>query len=87
VCRGLRFDAAVNRLLLGNGIVVSDLTRGIAQCAGEILRKAQHSSGYAIDAFVVVSALDYDSAVIATGDEDDMRRHAEPYRTIRVFRI
>ncbi|MGE5787289.1 MAG: PIN domain-containing protein [Myxococcales bacterium] len=87
VCRGSRFDAAINRLLLGKGIVVSDLTRGIAQRAGGILQKAKLSSAHAVDAFVVASALDYDSAVIATGDEDDMRRLAAPYRSIRIFRI
>ena len=87
VCRGSRFDAAVNRLLLGRGISVYDLTRTIAQRAGEILHKSCLSSQHAIDAFVVATALEFDTAVIATGDEDDMKRLAAPYRRLRIFRI
>jgi predicted nucleic acid-binding protein len=87
VCRGSRFDAAVNRLLLGRGIAVCDLTRTIAQRAGEILHKSSLSSQHAVDAFVVATALEFDAAVIATGDEDDMKRLAAPYRNLRIFRI
>ena len=87
VCRGSRFDAAVNRLLLGRGISVCDLTRSIAQRAGEILHKSSLSSQQAMDAFVVATALEFDAAVIATGDEDDMKRLAAPYRNLRIFRI
>ena len=87
VCRGSRFAAAVNRLLLGRGISVCDLTRTIAQRAGEILHKSCLSSQHAIDAFVVATALEFDTAVIATGDEDDMKRLAAPYRNLRIFRI
>jgi predicted nucleic acid-binding protein len=85
VCRGARFDAAVNRLLLGRGIVVHELTRATAQRAGEVLAKAKLSSAHAVDAFVVATAVEYDSAVIATGDGDDIRRLASPYRNVRVF--
>jgi len=87
VCRGSRFDAAVNRLLLGRGISVCNLTRTIAQRAGEILHKNSLSSPHAIDAFVVATALEFDTAVIATGDEGDMKRLAAPYRNLRIFRI
>jgi predicted nucleic acid-binding protein len=87
VCRGARFDAAVNRLLLGRGIAVHELTRATAQRAGEILARAKLSSVHAVDAFVVATATEYDSAVIATGDGDDIRRLASPYRSVRVFSI
>jgi len=87
VCRGARFDAAINRLLLGRGIVVHELSRATAQRAGEILAKAKLSSVHAVDAFVVATAAEYDAAVIATGDGEDIRRLATSYRSIRVFSI
>ena len=87
VCRGPRFDAAVERLLEGRGILVCDLNRRIAQRAGGLLAKAKLSSEHAVDAFVVATALDFDSAVIATGDPVDLRRLAGPSRQLRVFPI
>jgi hypothetical protein len=87
VCRGPRFDAAVNHVLSARGIVVCDVTREIAQRAGELLSKAKLSSTNAVDAFVVATALGFDAAVIATGDEDDIRRLAAPHRSVRVLGI
>jgi predicted nucleic acid-binding protein len=74
VCRGPRFDAAVERLLNDRGILVCAVTRTIAQRAAGLLAKAKLSSAHAVDAFVVATALDFDAAVIATGDPDDLRR-------------
>jgi hypothetical protein len=37
------------------------------------------SSKNAVDAFVVATALEYDPAVIATGDVKDLRRLSAPY--------
>src|SRR4051812_31500073 len=65
VCRGARFDAAINHLLNGRGIGTCDLTRSIAQRAGEILTRSKQSSRHAVDAFVVATALEFDAAVIA----------------------
>ena len=65
VCRGTRFDSAVNHLLSNPGIVVFDLTRAVAQQAGHLL--ARLSSAHAVDAFVVATALQFETAVIATG--------------------
>jgi predicted nucleic acid-binding protein len=87
VCRGPRFDAAVDRLFSGRGIAVCDLTRSIAQRAGVLLSKAKLSSRYAVDSFVVATALEFDAAVIATGDPDDIRRLAAGYRNLRIFPI
>lgn len=87
VCRGARFDAAVNHLLNGHGIGVSDLTRPTAQRAGAILARAKLSSQHAVDAFVVASALEFATAVIATGDPSDIRRLAAPYKQISVFSL
>ena len=87
VCRGPRFDAAVERLLEGRGILVFDLNRRIAQRAGGLLSKAKLSSEHAVDAFVVATALDFESAVIATGDPVDIRRLAGSSRQLRVFAI
>ncbi len=87
VCRGPRFDAAVDHLLNGRGIVVHDLTRAIAQRAGSLLAKARLASAHAVDAFVVATALEFDRAVVATGDPDDIRRLAASHRRVRVFAL
>lgn len=87
VCRGPRFDAAVDHLLKGRGIAVADLTRSVAQRAGALLSSAGLSSRHAVDAFVVATALEFEAAVIATADPDDMRRLAAPHRRVRVFSL
>lgn len=87
VCRGSRFDAAVDRLMNGRGVVVCDLTRRIAQRGGGLLSAAKMASRHAVDAFVVATALEYDSAVIATGDPEDMQRLAAPHRNVRIFAL
>jgi predicted nucleic acid-binding protein len=87
VCRGPRFDAAVDQLLKGHGILVRDLTRSTAQRAGALLASAKLASAHAVDAFVVATALEFDRAVIATGDPDDIRRLAAPFRQVSVFAV
>lgn len=79
VCRGSRLDAAVNQLLNREAIGVAELTREIAQTAGALLAKARLSSAHAIDAFVVATALDFEAAVIATGDAKDIKRLSASY--------
>jgi hypothetical protein len=87
VCRGPRFDPAVEHLIASRGIGIADLTRHIAQRAGHILANARLSSAHAVDAFVVSTALEFDAAVIATGDPNDMRRLAARAPRIRVFAL
>jgi PIN domain len=87
VCRGSRFDAAVNLVLSRGAILVADLTREIAQRAGALLTRARMSSPNAIDAFVVATALEFDTAVIASGDPADLARLAAPYRQISLMRL
>lgn len=87
VCRGPRFDGAVERVLNDRGIQVCALTRSIAQRAGGLLAKAKLSSAHAVDAFVVATALDFDAAVIATGDAADIRRLSSGHRQLRVFAL
>jgi predicted nucleic acid-binding protein len=87
VCRGPRYDSAINHLLNARGIGVSDLTRSIAQRAGHLLARLKLSSAHAIDAFVVATSLEFDAAVIATGDPDDIQRLASPFRHVRVFAL
>jgi len=87
VCRGPRFDAAVNHFLTGHGVAVCDLTRAIAQRAGQLLSRARLSSAHAVDAFVVATALEFEAAVIATSDPLDIRRLASPFRHLRVFAL
>ena len=87
VCRGARFDAAVNAVLNRGAIVVAELTREIAQRAGALLARARMSSASAIDAFVVATALEFDTAVIASGDTADLGRLAAPYRQISLMHL
>ena len=85
VCRGGRNDAAVDRLLNSRAILVADLTRAIAQRAGQLLARNKLSSAHAVDAFVVATAAQYERAVIATADTADIRRLAASTRHIRIL--
>jgi predicted nucleic acid-binding protein len=87
VCRGVRHDSAVNHLLNNPGVRVIELNRAAAQQAGQMLARLKLSSKHAIDAFVVAAALQFDTAVIATGDPDDIRRLAAPFSSIGVFAL
>ena len=87
VCRGGPTDAPVHRLLLGRGLVVVDLTAATAPTAGALLASAKLGSAHAVDAFVVATALEFGSAVIATGDPDDVGRLCSGFRQISVFQI
>jgi predicted nucleic acid-binding protein len=87
VCRGGPYDAPINRLLAGPGVGVFDLTRTVAQRAGQLLARRKLASDHAIDAFVVATALEFDAAVIATGDPTDIRRLAAPFRQIGILAL
>jgi len=87
VCRGSRRDAAINQLLKRDAIRIVELTRETAQRAGALLEKASMPSHHAVDAFVVSTALEFDSAVIATGDVADLSRLSASYRQIILMQI
>jgi predicted nucleic acid-binding protein len=87
VSRGVRYDSALNHLLNNPGVQVFDLTRVVAQRAGHLLARLKLSSAHAVDAFVVATAAQFDAAVIATGDPDDIRRLAAPFSSIGVFAL
>jgi hypothetical protein len=87
VCRGVRYDSAINHLLNNPGVGVSELTRAIAQQAGHMLARLKLSSSHAIDAFVVATALQFETAVIATGDPDDIRRLAAPFPRVGILAL
>jgi predicted nucleic acid-binding protein len=87
VCRGAKQDAAINLLLNNPGVQVLDLSRSIAQQAGHLLARLKLSSGHAVDAFVVASALHFDTAVIATGDPRDMQRLAASFPRIGILAL
>ncbi len=55
VCRGVRYDSAINHLLNNPGIRVAELTRAAAQQAGHLLAKLKLSSAHAVNAFVVAT--------------------------------
>jgi hypothetical protein len=87
VCRGGAIDAPVDRLLNGRGIVVIGLAARIARRAGALLARAKLGSAHAVDAFVVATAAEFATAVIATGDPDDLARLSSGLAHVRVFRI
>jgi predicted nucleic acid-binding protein len=87
VCRGPRFDAAIDHLLNGRGVSVADLTRAIAQRAGALLSEAHLSSQHAVDAFVAATALSYESSIVMTGHPKDMRRLLARHPQVRVVGI
>ena len=87
VCRGTRYDSAVNHLLNNPGVGVYELNRVVAQQAGHLLGRAKLSSAHAVDAFVVATALQFDAAVIATGDPGDIRKLAAPFSRIGVLAL
>lgn len=87
VCRGGRFNAAVERVLNGRGIVVRALDETIAKRAGALLARAKLDSSHAVDAFVVATAAESSPAVIATGDTSDLGRLASGLRGVRLFSI
>jgi len=83
----VRYDSAINHLLNNPGVRVAELTRTVAQNAGHMLARLKLSSAHAIDAFVVATALQFDTALIATGDPDDIRRLAAPFRRVGIFAL
>ncbi len=87
VSRGVRYDSAINHFLNNPGVRVVELDRAAAQQAGQMLARLKLSSSHAIDAFVVALALQFDTAVIATGDPDDIRRMATPFPKVGVFAL
>ena len=87
VCRGGRYDSAIDHLLTNSGVRIVELDRAAAQQAGQMLTRLKLSSAHAIDAFVVATALQFDTAVIATGDPADIRRLAAPFPKIGVFAL
>jgi predicted nucleic acid-binding protein len=87
VRRGTRSDSAINHLLNNPGVCVFDLTRAVAQQAGHLLARAKLSSAHAVDAFVVATALQFEAAVIATGEPADIRRLAAPFSRVGVLAL
>jgi hypothetical protein len=45
------------------------------------------SSANAVDAFVVATALEYDSAVIATGDGKDLKRLSASFKQVSLMTL
>lgn len=85
--RGARFDPAIDRVLTDKGIKTMDLTPEIARSAGHLLAQANLSSAYAVDAFVVATALTFPRAIIATGDPDDITRLAGGHTRLTVLAL
>jgi hypothetical protein len=78
--RGVRYDSAINHLLNNSGVQVSELTRAVAQRVAHLLARSKLSSTYAVDAFVVATAAQFDTALIVNDAPDDMIRLAASFR-------
>jgi len=52
-----------------------------------LLARLKLSSAHAIDAFVVATALQFETALIATGNPNDIRRLAAPYLRVGVLAL
>ena len=87
VCRGGRLDAAINQFLNRDVAKVVDLSRAIAQRSGALLAAARMSSTHAVDAFVVATALDFERALIATGDPKDIKRLAADHPQVSILAL
>jgi predicted nucleic acid-binding protein len=87
VCRGGGRDAPIDQLLSDRGIAVAPLTASIARRAGALLAKGKLSSAHAVDAFVVATAVELGSCIIATHDPSDLKRLAAGFRDVQVFAI
>jgi predicted nucleic acid-binding protein len=87
VCRGPRFDAAINQVLNREAFRVAELTRAIAQRAGSLLARARLPSANSVDAFVVATALEFEVSVIATRDAKDLARLSAPYGQISLLEL
>lgn len=87
VYRGPRYDAAIDHLLNGKGLLVLPLTQEISRVAGHLLANAKLGSAHAVDAFVVATAMCFDAALIATGDPKDIKRLAANQAHLKVFPI
>jgi hypothetical protein len=87
VCRRGRLDAAINQFLSRDVVRVVELTRPIAQRAGSLLGAARMSSDHAVDAFVVATALEFELALIASGDLKDIKRLAAAHPQISILAL
>jgi hypothetical protein len=87
VCRGGRLDAPINQFLNRDVARVVETTRIIAQRAGSLLAGARMGSAHAVDAFVVATALEFELAVIASGDPKDIKRLAADYPQVSVMAL
>jgi hypothetical protein len=74
-------------VLGGRGIVVVSTDEAAARRVGALLSRRKLGSAHAVDAFVVATAMGFGSAIIATGDPDDIRRLSAGIPQVRVFAI
>jgi len=80
-------DVPINQFLSRDVVRIVDLTRTIAQRAGSLLAAARMSSAHAVDAFVVATALEFELALIASGDLKDIKRLAADHPRVSVLAL
>ncbi len=84
--RGAGRSQALDALLAREsvGLLLRDTDRSLARLIGAVLTQARASSDLLADAHAVAVAVEAGGGVVLTADPDDIRRLAEPYRTIAV---
>jgi hypothetical protein len=72
---------------VAEALILDSEAIGALAFAGQRAVLAQRARAHAVDAFVVATALAFDSAVIATHDPDDLARLAAGLAHVRIFAI
>ena len=83
--RNHMIDALLSRET--KALELRDTDRALARLVGGVLSAAGVGSEDMADAHVVAVAVEAGGGIILTVDEDDLRRLADPYRTIVVERL
>ncbi len=84
--RGTARSQALDALLSreADALALRDTDRAFARVVGSLLHEARAGSELLADAHAVGAAVDSGGGVVLTGDPDDLRRLAAPYRNVTV---
>ena len=81
--RNQQLDALLARELT-EGLWLRDTDRTLARFVGGVMTQAKVGSELIADAHVVAVAVEAGGGLVLTGDPDDLRNLADPYRTVAV---
>ena len=88
--RGAGHNQQLDALLareLTDGLWLRDTDRTLARFVGGVMTQANAGSELIADAHVVAVAVEAGGGLVLTGDPDDLRRLADPYRTVAVEKV